>query len=150
MDSGVVIYVRSFIKIGSGIQKLIGGGYTDTHTRTGTWSHKPTLFFQNKESRLKMKFHLRSESWFHHCPILLPPSDVCNCPDRQHVIVWRQSYAGRRLSVCSTWTRLDIMVPTRGRQIQSASKCLPGAWIFKFSSKFFFNISSSLIEINYF
>jgi hypothetical protein len=29
MGSGAVIYVQSFIKIGSGIQKLIGG-YTDT------------------------------------------------------------------------------------------------------------------------
>jgi hypothetical protein len=31
MGSGAVIYVQSFIKIGSGVQKLIGG-YTDTHT----------------------------------------------------------------------------------------------------------------------
>jgi hypothetical protein len=29
------------------------GGYTDTHTRTAMWSHKPTLFFQNRESGLK-------------------------------------------------------------------------------------------------
>jgi hypothetical protein len=32
MGSGAGIYVPSFIKIGSGIQKLIGAGYTDTHT----------------------------------------------------------------------------------------------------------------------
>jgi hypothetical protein len=32
MGSGAVIYLPSFIKIGSGIQKLMGGGgYTDTH-----------------------------------------------------------------------------------------------------------------------
>jgi hypothetical protein len=31
MGSGVMIYIPSFIKIGSGIQKLIGG-YTDTET----------------------------------------------------------------------------------------------------------------------
>jgi hypothetical protein len=30
-DSGAVIYVPSFIKIGSGVQKLIGG-HTDTYT----------------------------------------------------------------------------------------------------------------------
>jgi hypothetical protein len=32
MDIGAMIYVPCFIKIGSGIQKLIGGGggYTDT------------------------------------------------------------------------------------------------------------------------
>jgi hypothetical protein len=28
------------------------GGETQTHTQTATWSHKPTLFFQNKECRL--------------------------------------------------------------------------------------------------
>jgi hypothetical protein len=33
MGSGAVIYeyLTSFIKIGSGIQRLMGGGYTDTH-----------------------------------------------------------------------------------------------------------------------
>jgi hypothetical protein len=34
MGSGAMIYVLSFIKIGSGIQKLIGEGYTDRHTGT--------------------------------------------------------------------------------------------------------------------
>jgi hypothetical protein len=35
MSSGAVIYVASFIKIGSGIQKLVGGhGHTHTHTHT--------------------------------------------------------------------------------------------------------------------
>jgi hypothetical protein len=33
MGSGAVIYTPSFIKIGSGIQKLMGV-YTDTHTHT--------------------------------------------------------------------------------------------------------------------
>jgi hypothetical protein len=36
MGSGAVIYVPSFIKIGSGIQKLIAG---DTHTHTHTHTH---------------------------------------------------------------------------------------------------------------
>jgi hypothetical protein len=48
MGSGAVIYVPSFIKIGSGVQKLTGG-YTDIHTDSNTNS-----FFQNKESRLKI------------------------------------------------------------------------------------------------
>jgi hypothetical protein len=30
-----------------------GGIHRHTHTQTATWSHKPTPFFQNKESRLK-------------------------------------------------------------------------------------------------
>jgi hypothetical protein len=51
MVSGAVIYEPSFIKIGSGIQKLIRG----IHTQTATRYHKPTLFFQNKESRLKSR-----------------------------------------------------------------------------------------------
>jgi hypothetical protein len=34
MGPGAVIYVPSFIKTGSGIQKLIDGGYTHTHTHT--------------------------------------------------------------------------------------------------------------------
>jgi hypothetical protein len=62
MGSGAVIYVSSFIKIGSGVQKSLGMGihrqtnkHTHTHTWTGTWSHKPTLFFKNKENRLKNK-----------------------------------------------------------------------------------------------
>jgi hypothetical protein len=50
MGSRVMIYVPSLIKIGSGIQKLIGG-YTEK--KTATWSHKATLCFQTKESRLK-------------------------------------------------------------------------------------------------
>jgi hypothetical protein len=35
MGLGAVIYVPSFIKIGSGVQKLIGGG-AQTHTHTHT------------------------------------------------------------------------------------------------------------------
>jgi hypothetical protein len=38
MGSGAVIYVPSFIKIGSGIHKLIGGGYTDTHRDSNVMS----------------------------------------------------------------------------------------------------------------
>jgi hypothetical protein len=35
MGSGAVIYVPSLIKIGSDVQKLMGGGgYTDTHMHT--------------------------------------------------------------------------------------------------------------------
>jgi hypothetical protein len=35
VDSGTMIYIPSFIKIGSGIQKLLRGDtHTDTHTQT--------------------------------------------------------------------------------------------------------------------
>jgi hypothetical protein len=46
MGSGAMIYIQSFIKIGSGIQRLIG----DRHH--GDRISLPS-FFQNKESRLK-------------------------------------------------------------------------------------------------
>jgi hypothetical protein len=49
MCSDAIIFIPSFIKIGSGVQKLIRGD-----TQTAWWSHKPTLFFQNKERRLKI------------------------------------------------------------------------------------------------
>jgi hypothetical protein len=38
MGSGAVIYIPSLIKIGSGVQKFMGG-YTDTHASTNTHTH---------------------------------------------------------------------------------------------------------------
>jgi hypothetical protein len=40
MVSGAMTYIPSFIKIGSGIQKLMGG---NTQTRAGWRLHKPTF-----------------------------------------------------------------------------------------------------------
>jgi hypothetical protein len=67
MGSGAVTYVPSFIKIGSGIEKLIRG-YTHRQQRDLI---SLLYFFQNKESRLtaiiqilqehEFKFHNRSE-----------------------------------------------------------------------------------------
>jgi hypothetical protein len=51
MGSGVMIYIPSFIKIGSGIHKLIRGD-TQTHRQHGDLLSL-LLFFQNTESRLK-------------------------------------------------------------------------------------------------
>jgi hypothetical protein len=48
MDSVAIIYIPHFIKIGSGIQKLMGG-YTGTKTARNA---SLILFLQNKESRL--------------------------------------------------------------------------------------------------
>jgi hypothetical protein len=47
-----MIYIPSFIKIGSAIQKLIRG-VTETHKQYGDCIGLLSLF-QNKESRLKM------------------------------------------------------------------------------------------------
>jgi hypothetical protein len=50
MGSGAMIHIPSFIKIGSGIQKFMGGGgYTD---RQHGDRISLILFVQNKESRL--------------------------------------------------------------------------------------------------
>jgi hypothetical protein len=52
MGSDAVIYVPSFVKIGSGIHKLIG--VTQTHRQQrDVISLLYLLFFQSKESRLK-------------------------------------------------------------------------------------------------
>jgi hypothetical protein len=55
MGSGAIIYIPSFIKIGSGIQKLIGGG--GIHRQHGDCLSL-LLFFQNKKRRLKNKYSL--------------------------------------------------------------------------------------------
>jgi hypothetical protein len=52
MGSGAMIYVLGFIKIGSGIQKLMCGGFTD---RQHGDIMSLRLFFQNKERRQKIK-----------------------------------------------------------------------------------------------
>jgi hypothetical protein len=51
LGSGVMIYILSFIKIGSGIQKLLRWD-TQKHRQHGD-SISLILFFQNKKSRLK-------------------------------------------------------------------------------------------------
>jgi hypothetical protein len=42
MGSGAMMYIPSFIKIGSDIQKLLGGGGF-TNSQTAWISHKPSL-----------------------------------------------------------------------------------------------------------
>jgi hypothetical protein len=46
MGSCVMMYIPSFIKTGSSIQKLIGGNsQTQTHTQRAWRLHKPTFIF---------------------------------------------------------------------------------------------------------
>jgi hypothetical protein len=49
MGTGAMIYILNFIKIGSGIQKLIGK-YSQTRRQHGDLISLPS-FFQNTESR---------------------------------------------------------------------------------------------------
>jgi hypothetical protein len=58
MGSGVMIYIPSFIKIGSGIQKVTGGGYTETQTED--------CISLLQGSRLKIKVNLTPR----HCDII--------------------------------------------------------------------------------
>jgi hypothetical protein len=59
MGSGAMIYIPSFRKFGSCIQKLIGGDTkTRRHRRYGD-RISLILFFQNKKSRLKNKRSLK-------------------------------------------------------------------------------------------
>jgi hypothetical protein len=44
MGSGAMTYIPSFIKTGSGIQKIMGGGGL-IQRQTAWASHKPTLIF---------------------------------------------------------------------------------------------------------
>jgi hypothetical protein len=64
MSSGAMIYIPRLIKIGSGIQKLIGG----IHRQQG-YLISLILFFSNKESRLIKITALSSE--FFLLPLLL-------------------------------------------------------------------------------
>jgi hypothetical protein len=52
MASGGMIYVPSVMKIGAGVQKLLGG-----YTHSKVILDKSTFIFLNKESRLKF-FHI--------------------------------------------------------------------------------------------
>jgi hypothetical protein len=55
MGSGVITYITSFMKIGSGIQKLIEGE-SQTYRQHGDSLSLLSFFFsQNMESRLKRK-----------------------------------------------------------------------------------------------
>jgi hypothetical protein len=66
MGSGAVIYVPSFVKIGSGVQKLIGGDtHTHTHPRGQQRDPISLLYFLNKESTLKMRNLYFIVSGFH-------------------------------------------------------------------------------------
>jgi hypothetical protein len=57
MGSGAMIYIPSFINIGSGIQKLIGWGI---HRQTGWRSYKPASMFskQGKEANTKQFYNI--------------------------------------------------------------------------------------------
>jgi hypothetical protein len=56
MCSGAMIYISSFTKIGSGIQKFMGGGI-HRHTQHGD-RISLLSFSQNKESMLKMNIKI--------------------------------------------------------------------------------------------
>jgi hypothetical protein len=55
MGSSTMTHIQSLVKIGSGIQKLIGG-YTGTQIHRQHGDHiSPLSFLQNEESRIEMR-----------------------------------------------------------------------------------------------
>jgi hypothetical protein len=58
VGSGAMIYIPSFINIGSDIQKLMGGGI-HRHRQHGDRINLLS-FFQNKESRLKIRLSIKN------------------------------------------------------------------------------------------
>jgi hypothetical protein len=64
MGSGAMLCIPNFIKIGSAIQKLTGGGYT--YRQHGDRINL-TLFFQNMEGKLKMFRSNLRDMLFYHC-----------------------------------------------------------------------------------
>jgi hypothetical protein len=64
MDSSVMMCVPSFIKIDSGIQKLILGLHRHTDFQIAWRIHKPTFIFQTKEIGLKIS--TRETNWACH------------------------------------------------------------------------------------
>jgi hypothetical protein len=53
MGSGPMMYIPSFMKIGSAIQKMI-----ERDAQTAWSAHKPTFIFQNKERMTPTKIRL--------------------------------------------------------------------------------------------
>jgi predicted AlkP superfamily phosphohydrolase/phosphomutase len=58
MGSGAMIYIPSFIRAGSDIQKLLGDTHTYGYRQQGGLTSL-LLFFQNKENGLKMNIKER-------------------------------------------------------------------------------------------
>jgi hypothetical protein len=63
MGSGAMIYIPSFIKIGSGIEKFDGGGDSQIKRQQGDFIC-PRLYFQNEKSRLKMEIKIKCENFY--------------------------------------------------------------------------------------
>lgn len=53
--SSGMTYIPSFIKIDSGFQTLLGGRQTQTHRQRSCFIGPLYFFFQNDESRLRMR-----------------------------------------------------------------------------------------------
>jgi hypothetical protein len=53
IDSGVMMYIPSFIRIGSGIVKLMGGTHTNTHRQQSDFISLLSLFCKNKSRHMR-------------------------------------------------------------------------------------------------
>jgi hypothetical protein len=130
MGSGAVIYVPNFIKIGSGVQKLMGRihthTHTQTHTRTAMWPHKPTLFVQNKESRLKIERGL----WDH---LIVEPEETA--VTRQRLSKHVPTTTNTHTTIEDLWDAVVVSVcPSPQKRLNACSlflwkyRLLPWGW----------------------
>jgi hypothetical protein len=66
IGSGAMIYIPSLRKIGSGIQKLMGGG-GDSQTHRQYGYRKSTLFFRINKVSKELKISTFSRCYIHLC-----------------------------------------------------------------------------------
>jgi hypothetical protein len=81
MSSGAMIYIPNFIKIGSGIQKLMGGGEEITDIQHDDLK-SPLSCFRNKESRLKRKFIDKHRMFCHSVGSFNMSNFECSCTSK--------------------------------------------------------------------
>jgi hypothetical protein len=103
----------------------IGG---DTQTQTAMWSHKPSLFFQNKESRLKIESAYEITLL---CVSVYPPFIASQWFGKNPLIIARQRLSRNVTAVVNTHATIEEFLDTsftmwpvsyQGKQTISSSK----------------------------
>jgi hypothetical protein len=93
MGSGAMLYIASFIKTGSDIQKLMGGD-TQTHRQQGDLMSS-LLFFQNTESRLKTGIFVTVFPWFPTNPVSMDMETENYKHLENQTVAWELKYGYR-------------------------------------------------------
>jgi hypothetical protein len=110
MSSGAMIYIPSSITTGSRIQKLIRGIYREHEDHISLLP----FFFQNKESRLKMKDKTSNRrnviSTLEMCPSAVVGYKNVEVNKRHSRLQYRVEMTGKKLGSCSgsLWLKTKI------------------------------------------